>query len=232
MEYLWNACIMLPMKILLLEDDPILSEIIEEFLCEHGYHVTLFYDGQEALDALFVDKFDILVLDINVPSLSGFELLKALKEAGIITPTIFITSLSQINDVKKGFALGAEDYLKKPFELEELLVRIERTKKLHNIEQNETIKLSDTMTYEPFNNTLFSASENFQLRKKEAQLLDYFLSQQNRLLSFEEIIEEVWRFDEVPTHATVRTYIKNLRSYGLEANIENIKGVGYRFKCL
>lgn len=220
------------MKILLLEDDPILSEIIEEFLCEHGYHVTLFYDGQEALDALFVDKFDILVLDINVPSLSGFELLKALKEAGIITPTIFITSLSQINDVKKGFALGAEDYLKKPFELEELLVRIERTKKLHNIEQNKTIKLSDTMTYEPFNNTLFSASENFQLRKKEAQLLDYFLSQQNRLLSFEEIIEEVWRFDEVPTHATVRTYIKNLRSYGLEGNIENIKGVGYRFKCL
>ncbi len=220
------------MKILLLEDDPILSEIIEEFLCEHGYHVTLFYDGQEALNALFVDKFDILVLDINVPSLSGFELLKALKEAGIITPTIFITSLSQINDVKKGFALGAEDYLKKPFELEELLVRIERTKKLHNIEQNKTIKLSDTMTYEPFNNTLFSASENFQLRKKEAQLLDYFLSQQNRLLSFEEIIEEVWRFDEVPTHATVRTYIKNLRSYGLEGNIENIKGVGYRFKCL
>ncbi len=220
------------MKILLLEDDPILSEIIEEFLCEHGYHVALFYDGQEALDALFVDKFDILVLDINVPRLSGFELLKALKEAKIHTPTIFITSLSQINDVKKGFALGAEDYLKKPFELEELLVRIERTKKLHNIEQNEPVKLSNVMAYEPFNNTLFTPSQSFQLRKKEAQLLDYFLSQQNRLLSFEEIIEEVWRYDDVPTHATVRTYIKNLRSYGLEANIENIKGVGYRFKCL
>lgn len=220
------------MKILLLEDDPILSEIIEEFLCEHGYHVALFYDGQEALDALFVDKFDILVLDINVPRLSGFELLKALKEAKIHTPTIFITSLSQINDVKKGFALGAEDYLKKPFELEELLVRIERTKKLHNIEQNEPVKLSNAIVYEPFNNTLFTPSQSFQLRKKEAQLLDYFLSQQNRLLSFEEIIEEVWRYDDVPTHATVRTYIKNLRSYGLEANIENIKGVGYRFKCL
>ena len=220
------------MKILLLEDDPILSEIIEEFLCEHGYHVALFYDGQEALDALFVDKFDILVLDINVPRLSGFELLKALKEAKIHTPTIFITSLSQINDVKKGFALGAEDYLKKPFELEELLVRIERTKKLHNIEQNEPVKLSNVIVYEPFNNTLFTPSQSFQLRKKEAQLLDFFLSQQNRLLSFEEIIEEVWRYDDVPTHATVRTYIKNLRSYGLEANIENIKGVGYRFKCL
>lgn len=220
------------MKILLLEDDPILSEIIEEFLCEHGYHVALFYDGQEALDALFVDKFDILVLDINVPRLSGFELLKALKEAKIHTPTIFITSLSQINDVKKGFALGAEDYLKKPFELEELLVRIERTKKLHNIEQNEPVKLSNAIVYEPFNNTLFTPSQSFQLRKKEAQLLDFFLSQQNRLLSFEEIIEEVWRYDDVPTHATVRTYIKNLRSYGLEGNIENIKGVGYRFKCL
>lgn len=220
------------MKILLLEDDLILSEIIEEFLVEHGYHVTLFYDGQEALNSLFVDKFDILVLDINVPRLSGFELLKALKEAKINTPAIFITSLSQIHDVKKGFALGAEDYLKKPFELEELLVRIERTKKLHNIEQNTSFKLSEEMTYEPFNNTLCTLSQSIQLRKKEAQLLEYFIIQQNRLLSFEEIIEEVWRYDEVPTHATVRTYIKNLRSYGLEDNIENIKGVGYRFKCL
>lgn len=220
------------MKLLLLEDDPILCEIIEEFLTEKGLHVTPFYDGKEALDALFENKFDILILDINVPSLNGFELLKSLKNAHITTPTIFITSLSQISDVKKGFALGAEDYLKKPFELEELLVRIERTRKLHRIEENSAIKLSKTILYEPHNYSLSTSETVYQLRKKEAQLLEYFIAQANRMVSFEEIIEEVWRYDDVPTHATVRTYIKNLRSYGLEVNIENIKGVGYRFKCL
>lgn len=220
------------MKLLLLEDDPILSEIIEEFLLENGLHVTLFYDGKEALEALFENKFDILILDINVPSLSGFELLKALKDAHISTPTIFITSLSQISDVKKGFALGAEDYLKKPFELEELLVRIERTRKLHHIEDDTVIKLCATIFYEPQNYSLTVSGKVYQLRKKEAHLLEYFIAQANRMVSFDEMIEEVWRYDDVPTHATVRTYIKNLRSYGLEEQIENIKGVGYRFKCL
>jgi len=222
---------MLPMKILLLEDDPVLSEIIEEFLVEHGLHVKLFYDGKEALHAIFEDKFDILVLDINVPSLNGFELLKTLKEANIATPVIFITSLDQISDVKKGFALGAEDYLKKPFELEELLVRIERTQKLHRIEEKVHVQLTPTVHYDPQNYHITTSDATYNLRKKEAQLLEYFLAHPNRLVSFEEIIEEVWRFDEVPTYATVRTYIKNLRSYALEHLIENIKGVGYRFKC-
>ncbi|WP_263833472.1 response regulator transcription factor [Sulfurospirillum oryzae] len=220
------------MKILLLEDDPILSEIIEEFLVEHGLHVKLFYDGKTALDAIFEHKFDLLLLDINVPSLNGFELLKEIKNARITTPVIFITSLDQINDVKKGFALGAEDYLKKPFDLEELLVRIERTKKLHNIDTNERIILANELVFDPANYEIITPDTSYKLRKKEAQLLEYFLKHKNRVLSFEEIIEEVWRFEEVPTYATVRTYIKNLRSYGLEALIENTKGVGYVFKPL
>ncbi len=220
------------MKILLLEDDPILSEIIEEFLVEHGLHVKLFYDGKEALDAIFEYKFDLLLLDINVPSLNGFELLKEIKNARITTPVIFITSLDQISDVKKGFALGAEDYLKKPFDLEELLVRIERTKKLHNIDTNERITLTNELFFDPSNYEIITPETSYKLRKKEAQLLEYFLKNKNRVLSFEEIIEEVWRFEETPTHATVRTYIKNLRSYGLDALIENTKGVGYVFKPL
>ncbi len=220
------------MKILLLEDDPILSEIIEEFLVEHGLHVKLFYDGKTALDAIFEHKFDLLLLDINVPSLNGFELLKEIKNARITTPVIFITSLDQISDVKKGFALGAEDYLKKPFDLEELLVRIERTKKLHNIDTNERITLTNELFFDPSNYEIITPETSYKLRKKEAQLLEYFLKNKNRVLSFEEIIEEVWRFEETPTHATVRTYIKNLRSYGLDALIENTKGVGYVFKPL
>ena len=164
------------MKILLLEDDPILSEIIEEFLVEHGLHVTLFYDGKEALDGIFENKFDILVLDINVPSLSGFELLKTLKDANITTPTIFITSLDQISDVKKGFALGAEDYLKKPFELEELLVRIERTKKLHHIEENTLVYLAPQISYDPQNFQIITPEQTYNLRKKRGTAFRVFFS--------------------------------------------------------
>jgi DNA-binding response OmpR family regulator len=220
------------MKILLLEDDLILSEIIEEFLMEHGLHVKLFFDGKEALEAVFSEHFDLLLLDINVPSLNGFELLSEIKNARIKTPTIFISSLDQINDVKKGFALGAEDYLKKPFDLEELLVRIERTKKLHNIDADEHIALGQALFFNPSSLELFAHDTVYKLRKKEAQLLEFFLKNPSRILSFEEIIEEVWRYDEIPTFATVRTYIKNLRSYGLDQHIDNTKGVGYVFKPL
>lgn len=220
------------MKILLLEDDIILSEIIEEFLVGNGLHVEVFYDGQKALEAIFSHKYDLLLLDINVPKLSGFELLEELGKAHITTPTIFISSLDQIKDVKKGFALGAEDYLKKPFELEELLSRIERTKKLHNIESDECFNLNTKAVYSPKSYKIVMEGQEYKLRKKEAQLLDYFMHNVDKVVSFEEIIEEVWRYDETPTYATIRTYIKNLRPFLMENQIENIKGVGYLFKFL
>ena len=220
------------MKILLLEDDTILCEIIEEFLVENGLHVKKFYDGQNALDAIFSTKYDLLLLDINVPSMNGFELLEALREAHIDTPTIFISSLDQIKDVKKGFALGAEDYLKKPFELEELLSRIERTRKLHHVESDAVIQLNETAMYNSKTYKIGMNGLEQKLRKKEAQLLDFFIQNVDKTVSFEAIIDEVWRYEEIPTHSTIRTYIKNLRPYLLENQIENIKGVGYLFKLL
>ena len=220
------------MKILLLEDDSVLSEIIEEFLRENGYDVSPFFDGKEALTAIYAEHFDLFLLDINVPYINGFELLTILKEANIQTPAIYITSLDQISDVKKGFALGAEDYLKKPFDLEELLVRIERTKKLHNIDTQTQLSLGENIFFEPHSLELKTPLKTYKLRKKEAQLLEFFLKHPNRIVSYDEIIDDVWRFDEVPTHSTLRSYIKTLRSYGLERQIDNTKGVGYVFKPL
>ena len=220
------------MKILLLEDDSVLSEIIEEFLLENGYHVASFFDGKEALSAIYAEHFDLFLLDINVPHMNGFELLQTLKEANIHTPAIYITSLDQISDVKKGFALGAEDYLKKPFDLEELLVRIERTKKLHHIDTQKDHSLREGISFSPHALELITPQKRYKLRKKEAQLLEFFIKNSSRILSYDEIIEEVWRFDDVPTHSTLRTYIKTLRSYGLEKHIDNTKGLGYVFKPL
>lgn len=101
------------MKILLLEDDLILNEIIEEFLESLGYEVTSVYDGMKASEIIYDENFDLLILDVNVPNMTGFEFLKSLRDNSITTPAIFITSLDSIDDVEEGFKAGADDYLKK-----------------------------------------------------------------------------------------------------------------------
>jgi DNA-binding response OmpR family regulator len=112
------------LKILLLEDDVILSETLMELLQSEEYDVVHVDDGQKALDATFSQHFDLLLLDVNVAYLSGFELLKSLREAGDKTPAIFITALTDIASLSQGFEIGADDYIKKPFDFDELLVRI------------------------------------------------------------------------------------------------------------
>jgi len=112
-------------KLLLLEDDLILQEIIAEYLREQGYAVDTYLDGSKALDAAMTQPYDMLLLDVNVPEIDGFELLGYLREIKNSIPVIFITSLSGIKSLQKGFELGANDYLKKPFELAELCIRIE-----------------------------------------------------------------------------------------------------------
>ncbi|XPV52774.1 MAG: response regulator [Halarcobacter ebronensis] len=102
------------MKILLLEDDLILNEIIEEFLQDLGYDVTCVYDGMKASEIMYDEQFDLLILDVNVPSITGFDFLKSLRDESITTPAIFITSLNSIEDIEEGFNVGADDYLKNP----------------------------------------------------------------------------------------------------------------------
>jgi DNA-binding response OmpR family regulator len=107
--------IIFAMKILLLEDDLILNEIVEEFLIDLGYDVTVAYDGMQASEIIYDEQFDLLILDVNVPNMTGFEFLKSLRENNITTPAIFTTSLDSVDDVEEGFNSGADDYLKKPF---------------------------------------------------------------------------------------------------------------------
>jgi len=111
-------------KLLLLEDDSALNETITEYLEEQGYEVVSVFDGDEAQDRVYETPFDLLLLDVNVPGIDGFSLLKAARETGTKTPAIFLTSRRALADVESGFESGAEDYLRKPFALKELLLRI------------------------------------------------------------------------------------------------------------
>jgi DNA-binding response OmpR family regulator len=217
------------MKILLLEDDVILQEIIEEFLIEQHYEVESFFDGEKALDAIGVGSYDILLLDVNVPNIDGFEILSYLRDIGNTTPAIYITSLSGIEDLKKGFELGADDYLKKPFELEELNARIGHIVKMYRLE--EEIEF-DGMKFIPKAHQIITKNETIEMRQKEAQVLEYFIRNTGKIISCNEIIENVWDDSSVPTHATIRTYIKNLRKLFEKEYFDNIKGEGYRFNIV
>jgi len=217
------------MKILLLEDDVILQEIIEEFLVEKGYEVESFFDGEKALDAIGANGYNMLLLDVNVPNIDGFEILSYLRDIGNTTPAIYITSLSGIDDLKKGFDLGADDYLKKPFDLEELHVRIERIVKVHHLQ--EEIEF-DGLKFIPKAHQIISEDGVIDMRQKEAQVLEYFVRNTGKIISCDEIIENVWNDESIPTHATIRTYIKNLRKMFKKEYFDNIKGEGYRFNIV
>ncbi len=217
------------MRILLLEDDFILNEIITEFLQGLDYTVVSVFDGQEAQDIAYKELFDLFILDVNVPLLSGFNFLEDLRAQNIKTPAIFITSLNQIDDVKQGFKSGCDDYLKKPFELEELNIRIENIKRLFNIETSSKFVISKEVTYDANTYELDNNGIKSTLPKKEAKILEYFLNNKGRIISAEEFSVNIWSYEEYPLSSTIRTYIKNLRKLLGDESITTLKGVGYRF---
>ncbi len=216
------------MKILLLEDDTLLNEIIEEFLLELNYDIVSYFDGQEALEAIYEEHFDLLLLDVNVPSLNGFDLLKSLKENKIDIPTIFITSLHTSKDMEKGFNSGADDYIKKPFHLSELELRINNIKRLRQIESSGEIILNDELIYNFDTKFIYVNKIETHLSKTEAKVFEYFIKNRNKSISIEEISLNNWLYDELPSATTIRTYIKNLRKILGKDSITTIKSIGYK----
>lgn len=217
------------MKILLLEDDTILNEIIEEHLLELNYEVISVMDGSEAEEVIYDESFDLLLFDVNVPNINGFDLLKNLRKNNINIPTIFITSRDSSDDVKTGFNVGADDYIKKPFELSELVLRIENIKRLRQIDSFGQVQISIDVSYDYNRKVIKNINGEFNLSKTEAKLLEYFIKNKNKTISIEEISINNWVYDEMPEATTIRTYIKNLRKKLNSDTISTLKGIGYRF---
>ena len=223
-----KICYTIGMKILLLEDDLILNEIIEEFLQDLGYRVVCVFDGMQASELIYEEHFDLLILDVNVPNITGFEFLNTLRENSITTPAIFITSLDSVEDIEEGFKAGADDYLKKPFELKELELRINNIKRLLHLDDEDLI-IDENIRFNTKLNYVDNNSIKSKLPLKEAQILKYLLNNTNRCISQEELSSNIWNYEDAPTSSTIRTYIKNIRKILGEEYIETIKGVGYRF---
>lgn len=215
------------MKILLLEDDFVLNDLINDELTKNNYEIESVYHGEEALKKVRKEKYDIYLFDINVPGIKGSELLKIIRKENNNTPTIFITSLNDTKDMVNAFEIGCDDYIKKPFEMEELLVRLKNVKRLHKIEI-EQIKLMKNLIYKRKENTMEKNGIKYELTKKECEFIDYFIRKKGIVLSFNELCMNVWRYDDRPTESTIRTYVKNLRKKFGEDLFITVKGSGYK----
>ncbi len=217
-------------KILLLEDDMALNETVSDYLESLNYDVLTVYDGNSAMDAIYENSFDLLLLDVNVPDINGFEILKNVRAQNITTPSIFITSLNSIVDLENGFESGCDDYIRKPFALKELKLRIETIIKREFFHQdNSKIQIDTNIFYDTNNDLLVVDSVDIQLNNKDAKLLKLFLQNPEQILTHETIYSTLWDYDEQSSETAVRTYIKNLRKHLGKDKIVSIKKLGYKF---
>ena len=215
-------------QILLVEDDETLSELISEYLSEQGYDVTVRTDAKAALDTAYERNFDILILDVKLPKGDGFSLLRELRRLGDDTPAIFTTSLNALQDLEIGYKSGCDDYLKKPYELKELLLRIQiLIKRKFSHVNNEFIELNGGYKFYPSSKTLRQNGQIVNLSNKESELLALFLENKNALLSKETIFEKIWNYGEEPSELSLRVYVKNLRRILGKDAIINRRGDGY-----
>ncbi len=217
-------------KILLLEDDANLNDTVTEFLEEEGYEVVSVYDGYEAEEKLYESKYDLLLLDINVPGIDGLELLKESREKGVVAPAVFITSMDSVDDLERGFRSGCDDYIRKPFALRELKIRVETLLKrgfFH--EAKELIEIDDNIFYDSKNGELVIDGNTVSLGNKESRLLKLFVKKEGEVLAHERIYEHLWDYNEEPSDTALRTYIKNLRKIIGKDRIVSIKKQGYKF---
>ena len=215
--------------ILLLEDDLQLSDTVKRFLELKGYEVQCAYDGLQAQEIMYEKHIDLMLLDVKVPYLSGFEFLKNARDEGNTIPAIFITSLNSVKNVTEGFDSGCDDYIRKPFALKELLVRVESLLKRSYGSYNERIELGDGLWFDTRSLLLMRGSQRVALKTKELKLLALFLQYPDELLEYEKIFEALWEYEEEPSSGSLRAYIKTLRAEIGKGKIETVKNIGYRF---
>ena len=212
------------MNILYLEDDKLYSETITEFLSENGNEVTTAFTGEEAISLSYNHSFDLLLLDINLPDMDGISFLKSLREIQLDTPAIFLTSYNDKNTLLKSFDVGANDYIKKPVDLDELLARINVYKK-----NNQIFTLSKQFSFDFQTNRLLQNGKDLNVSPKVSKLLSLLIEKKDKVVTNNEIEIELYSFDKA-SQGSIRVFINNLKAILGKDAISNIRGVGYRLE--
>ncbi len=213
------------MKILLLEDEVMLNESILEYLENIGHSVDTFYDGHNAFTKMQDSSYDMLILDINVPGIDGLTLLEKMHELKIHTPAIYISALVDIEDISRAYDLGCHDYLKKPFHLKELSLRLDRINIASELPRVH-LRLSKNYSYNQEHSTLFFNNEAQSLTKRQSQIIDLLARNRSRVVDFEQFSNYIWN-EQVVDDATIRAEVNRLKKTLKEEIIINIRGMGY-----
>ncbi len=212
-------------NILLLEDDLLLGETLEDLLDEEGYALTWCKNGQEALDAAFENKFDLYIFDINVPLINGLTLLSELRSADDMTPSIYLTSHQEKSVMQQGFESGADDYIKKPFDTDELLLRIQAL--LRRVKRRET-QCMGVLCVDPDRFVIYENNAELSLSKKEYTLLALLVESGGKTVTKEMIIDALWPHNASASDGSIRVLINRLKQELSTVEIQNVRGIGYR----
>lgn len=224
------------MRILLIEDDKKLSQAIAKQLKQSGYEVDACYDGEEAIFYGMANSYDIIILDRMLPEMDGLSVLKQLRKKQLAIPVIMVTALGEIEDRIDGLDAGADDYLVKPFAMDELLARIRALTR-----RPVTLQLSSIMTYQnlsldPSKKLLFTSTTSLTLSKKEGDLLEFFIRNHDQVLTRELLLTRIWGPDSEVSDGNLDNYIsflrRRLKTVHSNAIIKTVHGIGYRLEAL
>ncbi|WP_309497847.1 response regulator transcription factor [Sulfurovum sp.] len=211
-------------RILIVEDDKLFNETLEDFLDEEGYDVQCVLDPYSALDLSYENLFDLYLFDVNLPYENGFELLQKLRESGDDTPCIFITSREDKASLKEGFEKGGDDYIQKPVDLDELLLRVQAVLRRQIRKQIITI---DRYEFDILTKTLYEDDKVLDISSKGGELLLVLLEGKGNIVTSEQIKERLWSSSEEASDGALRVYITKLKKY-FPTQIHNVRGVGYQ----
>ena len=220
------------MKVLVVEDERDLGRLLKEFLEREGFVVETAADGEEGLYMATSGPFDVIVLDILLPKLNGWQVLEGIRSSGTKIPVLMLTALDGIEDKVKGFYLGADDYLSKPFDIRELVVRIQSLlRRSQPVGTPSSILKVGDLALDMSLKTVIRGNERIALRKKEYQILEYLMLNSGRVVPKSELEEHLWNEDDELWSDVIRSHIKNLRKKidggHKKKLIKTVRGMGY-----
>ncbi len=217
------------MRLLIIEDEPGIAGFLKDGLEEEYFAVDVAYDGKNGLDMALINEYDLLIVDWMIPALSGIEVCRQVRKAGSTEPILFLTAKDTLEDVVFGLDAGANDYIKKPFEFEELLARIRV--QLRDKNRSEDALSAGSLTINPVTHQVFSGSTEITLTPKEFALLEYLVRNKDRVCTRSRIIEHVWDIHFDSDTSVIDVYItflrRKLEAAGCGNIIQTIRGVGY-----
>lgn len=223
------------MRILIIEDEFNLADVIATRLKKENYAVDIFGDGEEGLESALTDIYDLIILDVMLPKINGFEILKKIKAKGVKAKVIMLTAKAQIEDKLNGFDSGANDYVTKPFHVEELIARVNVWLRKSKQEIKDYIEVGDLkLNIKKTNLLCTTTNDSIDIICKEFLLLEYFMQNPNQVIPRESLYEKVWGFESDAESNNLEAYLsfirKKLKVIGSKVQIKAIRGLGYKLE--